>query len=82
MIAFLAQPLPLQYVIHPVAHRRKGEGEAKLVSGLQHQPQVLLLQVDGETGPEITLDDLRPAVVQHPASASAAADRLQRAFEV
>ena len=56
--------------------------DAHLVGSFQYQAQILLLQVDGETGSPIALDNLRPAIAEHPASGRARNDGVKRLLQV
>lgn len=82
VIALATQAALLQGAIVLEDERRGGQGDAQLVGRLQHQPQIFLLQVDGETRPPVAPDDLRAAVVEHPAAGRAAANGRQRPLQI
>ena len=48
----------------------------------EDEPEILLLEVDGETRPPVALDNLGPAELEHPASGRAGDDRLQGLLQV
>ena len=61
---------------------RPRQGDTQFVGGLQHQSQVLLLEVDGESRTLVTDDYLRPPVGQHPRPSRPAGHRRQRSLQI
>ena len=66
VVALAAQAAGLQRPVELEDRGRPEQRDPERVGRLEHQPQVLLLQVDGEAGPPVAGHDLRTAVGQHP----------------
>ena len=82
MISLVPQPGSLQRPVELEDERRSRKGRADLVGGVEDETQVLLLEVDRESGLPVVRDHLRTAVGQHPRPGRTAFDGIERACQI